>query len=247
MFPLYIARTRNQIGSQKLAGSALIDDVVAAQLVKNPGTVVSPKGVGVASTAPYRLEWVDMGWVRVKVCVSEGSGRPKNTSQKGGMHQVRTTCKVQGKRIDKCRTFWPEAEVKDRDAYLVEFVRICGVPHTRDFARHLFTIKGDDHCIRSEISAQKRAARKGISYDMPDGWFRKLYFDQGGICALSRLPMYRITGRLCPFMPVPDRIDCSLGYQPGNVRLLRHGINMMRRDMTDEFFISMCKSVANAT
>lgn len=42
-----------------------------------------------------------------------------------------------------------------------------------------------------------------------------------------------------------DRIDSGLGYTKDNIQIIRKECNIMKQNYTDEFFISICKKVAN--
>lgn len=47
-----------------------------------------------------------------------------------------------------------------------------------------------------------------------------------------------------PWAPSIDRIDCSRGYVPGNVRLVCWAFNMMRGDFPDEVVFALAKALA---
>ena len=42
-----------------------------------------------------------------------------------------------------------------------------------------------------------------------------------------------------------DRIDSSLGYVPGNVQLLTRHVNMMKQTYDNDYFIEVCRAVAD--
>jgi hypothetical protein len=42
-----------------------------------------------------------------------------------------------------------------------------------------------------------------------------------------------------------DRIDSSKGYEEGNIQWVHKHINFMKRTYSQEYFIDMCKKVAD--
>lgn len=226
----------------------LLPDAQAAHVLRNAPIACSPRGIGLGVTGSTIPRIVNMGWVRVSISTCPHDGLPKLVTEKKGRHYIRMRRTVDGVRSETTRRFWRPGDGIEigSEEYCRDYARACGVPALSDFEAALRTLKGDDLCLAAEVSAQKRAVRHSVEYDFVPGWFRRMYRKQRGLCAISRLPMYRENGKLCAKIPVPDRIESALGYVPGNVRLVRHGINMMRRDMTDEEFITMCATVATA-
>lgn len=224
----------------------LIPDRDAARIVSSQGNIfVGVRGVGAKPQRPFVPRAVDIGWAQVLIPAKE-CGRPTRlVFRDGGSWYARATWEKDGKQRSLQLRIRCEADPAS-DEFCAEYVAACGVPLLRDFEARLRALDGGDLCATAELSALRRATRKGIEYTMESGWFLKMYREQGGLCAISKLPMYREGGKLCHKMPVPDRIDPLEGYVPGNVRLLRHGVNMMRRDMHDDDFVEMCRSVAQA-
>jgi hypothetical protein len=68
------------------------------------------------------------------------------------------------------------------------------------------------------------------------------------VCSVTGLPLtweHDGSTRANPWAPSIDRIDCSLGYVPGNVRVVCWAFNMMRSDWPDEVIMTVVKSLAN--
>lgn len=80
---------------------------------------------------------------------------------------------------------------------------------------------------------------KELSIDMKHGW--DLFLKQDKKCALSGLNLSfdnkNITASL-------DRIDSSKGYIKGNVQWVHKHINIMKNKFDNEYFIEMCKKIA---
>jgi len=69
-----------------------------------------------------------------------------------------------------------------------------------------------------------------------------LYDVQRGICAITGIPMHTTT--LESDMSVsPDRIDSSVGYSKGNVRLVCVRANLMMSNLDDAHFKWWCRAV----
>ena len=66
-------------------------------------------------------------------------------------------------------------------------------------------------------------------------------------CSVTSLPLsWERDGstRASPWAPSIDRIDGSLGYVPGNVRVVCWAFNQMRGDFPDEVVFALAKAVA---
>lgn len=132
---------------------------------------------------------------------------------------------------------------------------ICDVPFKSNASRARFC---SDRCSKKSatrnmalrkasldghlIKLRARAGRKSLSQEH----LRSLHSDQDGRCAISDVEMTWQVGRghVATNMSL-DRIDPKGGYIPGNVRLVCHIINLMRRDMSDEEFVAWCRVVAD--
>jgi len=90
---------------------------------------------------------------------------------------------------------------------------------------------------------QTSAETRGLVFDVTieDIWF--LYTAQDGKCALSGLPIgWAEIGQL--HTASIDRIDSTEGYFVSNVHLVHKDINMMKQQYSQEYFIELCKAVA---
>lgn len=226
-------RARREIDGRARALS--LSDEDAARIIKAKGRiVVTPKGAVERRTFTIQAS---IGWAIVSVPMHDGGERAAYTTVRQGKHYIRSGRASEAKEWQ----FWTGPSTDD--GYMRAFVEACGIPTLDDFEATLITPKGDPLADQTEVAARKRAVLHGYGHDMQPGWFLDLYRKQGGLCALSGLPMLRRNGSLCECLPVPDRIDSSRGYYPDNVRLVRHGLNMMRRDRDDATFARLCASM----
>lgn len=89
--------------------------------------------------------------------------------------------------------------------------------------------------------------RKGRSYELDFeisieyAW--ALFLKQDRRCALTGLPL-TISRKRTEHTASLDRIDSTIGYVAGNVQWVNKEINMMKRTMSQDRFVSLCKAVA---
>ena len=76
------------------------------------------------------------------------------------------------------------------------------------------------------------------------GDLERLYVEQNGICAISGIPMHTTLNE-SDLAVSPDRLDNSIGYVKGNVRLVCARANMMMSTMDDAHFTWWCRAVVN--
>lgn len=227
--------SRVKLEAEAKARALALSDEMAARIIKaKGGIVVAPKGL-VDKPMPSVL--VSIGWAEVRVAMRDDGLRAAFTTFKNGRHNVRAGRGSEARE----KKFWGHAEIGE--GYFQEYVKACGIPTLDDFEATLTTPKGAPLAEQAEKSSRQRAVQHGYGHGMQPGWFIDLYRKQNGLCALSGLPMIRRSGILCECLPVPDRIDSDIGYFPGNVRLVRHGLNMMRRDRDDATFARLCASM----
>jgi hypothetical protein len=87
--------------------------------------------------------------------------------------------------------------------------------------------------------SKKRAKKMGFDFNLDVKDLIKIYFDQGGRCHESSLPLDYKTGT--PEMKNPckasiDRIDNHKGYVKGNVQLLCHFVNNAKSTYPKEIY-----------
>ena len=92
--------------------------------------------------------------------------------------------------------------------------------------------------------SKKSAELRGLVFDLSieDIWF--LYTAQEGRCALSGMSIgWAEVGAI--HSASIDRIDSTMGYIKGNVQLLHKDVNFMKQQFSQEYFIEVCKAIAD--
>jgi len=89
------------------------------------------------------------------------------------------------------------------------------------------------YCIHAAGSARARARSKGVPFSIDSYFIDGLLVDQQWRCAISGVPLVsprKRAGTKDPFGPSLDRIIPSLGYVPGNVRIVSNIVNSAMMD-----------------
>lgn len=90
-------------------------------------------------------------------------------------------------------------------------------------------------------SAELRGKVFNISLDDVADAYKK----QGGKCALTGWDItFPEVGQRHQFNCSIDRIDNSRGYEPNNIQLIDGRVNMMKGKYDQNFFLQVCKAVA---
>lgn len=96
-------------------------------------------------------------------------------------------------------------------------------------------------------SLRRDAKRRGLEFKVSIEYVWGLYLKQDRKCALSgRTIAMQVKGKTYPEASL-DRIDSTKGYIEGNLQWVHKRVNRLKMDMTDEEFISLCRSVAEST
>lgn len=72
-------------------------------------------------------------------------------------------------------------------------------------------------------------------------YLQKVYENQKGLCAYTKLPLLAVGNQLNTMSL--DRIDSSKDYTEDNIQLVCVAINKMKLDMTEDRFIELCSLV----
>jgi hypothetical protein len=118
----------------------------------------------------------------------------------------------------------------------------------RSCSSHDNNFKGRYHQIPHTWLAvkQRGGISRGFQWDLTIEFIWELYEKQGGVCALSGLPIGWAEKGLTATASI-DRIDSSEGYLKENVQLVHKDINFMKQQYDQEKFIALCKAVADHT
>ena len=91
---------------------------------------------------------------------------------------------------------------------------------------------------------QKGGISRGYIWDLSIEYIWNMYEEQQGLCALSGISIGWSEKGLTATASI-DRIDSSEGYIVGNVQLVHKDINFMKQQFSQDYFIDLCKLVAD--
>jgi len=97
-----------------------------------------------------------------------------------------------------------------------------------------------NHVLRER--KQNQRTRVPVEITVEDAW--NLFLEQEKKCALSGI-LLEIDNQHHQNTASIDRIDSSKGYVKGNIQWVHKHINFMKRTYSQDYFIDMCKKVAN--
>jgi predicted RNA-binding Zn-ribbon protein involved in translation (DUF1610 family) len=95
-------------------------------------------------------------------------------------------------------------------------------------------------CSRKLQDWKKGAKDRGIPWTLTPEDLDRQWMSQGGICAVSGIPMSQVSGR---YKFSLDRIDSSRGYLPGNIQFVCTVINKMKGELHLDELLAMCKVI----
>lgn len=111
---------------------------------------------------------------------------------------------------------------------------------------HSNTFKGKYNLIPYTWFSIKRKSgiSRGYFWDITieDVW--NLYEQQDGVCELSGIPIGWAEKGLTATASI-DRIDSAEGYILENVQLVHKDINFMKQQFDQQYFVDLCKQVAD--
>lgn len=89
------------------------------------------------------------------------------------------------------------------------------------------------------------AKRRGISVNIEKSDIEDMYKAQGGLCAVTGLPMQfsALESGKNSYAVSVDRIDSDLGYTRENVRLVCARVNLMKMELSDDQMMFWCGAI----
>lgn len=124
----------------------------------------------------------------------------------------------------------------------LKHIKSCGCESPQRF-------QGYKDISKSYWSLVKRNAKKRkLEFDITFEYVWSLYEKQYRKCALSGLPIvfnYSFGSKRKQQTASIDRIDSSKGYVNDNIQICHIDINMMKQDFNNDYFINLCKLVAD--
>lgn len=101
-----------------------------------------------------------------------------------------------------------------------------------------------NHIVRSANGDKGRRSPVPLEITICEAWDLFLYQDRK--CALSGVPLaFPIKHKDKGWTASLDRIDSCKGYLRDNIRWVHKDINMLKRTFDNNYFIHLCKQVAN--
>lgn len=91
---------------------------------------------------------------------------------------------------------------------------------------------------------RKGAQQRRLTFTITPEYIAWLLEKQGHCCAvtLASFSAAKVAGmRIRPWLPSADRIDCSLGYVPGNVRIVCGFVNVAMNGFGEHFFTDVLR------
>jgi len=153
------------------------------------------------------------------------------------------------RRPTTCEKCGADIEVKSERKITGRFVRNCRGCR-RKTRKEWFASQIDDPVfqIKRRLTGAKCSARqRGIEFTLTLNHVLDIYRSQNGLCAISgrRMKLRRGSGdgRRSPDSLSIDRIDSSVGYIDGNIRLVVWAVNMALADRGDVELKSLCLDI----
>ena len=111
--------------------------------------------------------------------------------------------------------------------------------HTRHYAG------GVDYHLSYIARGMRQRARMGdMECDIDAEFLKALLEEQGGLCAISGIPLTFVKGKgHIPTNASIDRMDSQKGYTKDNVQLVAHQVNTMKSNLSVNQLIEWCKSI----
>jgi hypothetical protein len=92
---------------------------------------------------------------------------------------------------------------------------------------------------------KRGAVVRNLKFTLTKRYLWNLFKKQKFLCKLSGIPLCFGRKRVTPETTASlDRIDSSKGYVRGNVQWVHKGINKMKQDLDNDYFIALCIKVA---
>jgi hypothetical protein len=85
---------------------------------------------------------------------------------------------------------------------------------------------------------KRDAEKRNILFDLTIHEINFQYVNQNRVCAFTGIPLkFGVDASV-------DRINSQEGYKFDNIQIVHKDLNMMKKDMPNEIFISWCKLIA---
>lgn len=119
----------------------------------------------------------------------------------------------------------------------------CGcIIHRRKSQSHNWKGRGELSAVRWNLIKNK-AKKRGLEFSVSLDYLWGIYQKQGGLCALTGVPIDLGTFKDDYGMASLDRIDSTGGYTEGNVQWVHRTVNFMKQSLSDAELVQWCRRV----
>ena len=119
-------------------------------------------------------------------------------------------------------------------------------PHKRRVLDNAEWINAEPWARTMFFNAERRAILAKKSFTLTPHEFLRVVAAANGACQISGIPFEK-TKEKSPFAPSLDRMDCSMGYENGNVRLVCHVANVAMNTWGIEPVLRLAKAIIAPT
>ncbi len=168
----------------------------------------------------------------------------QDPTRKDGMWFAICKCHLCGRKDYKVKPYWIKGKYGSH-------TKSCGCDRTyfkRQTGRKSSKFRGCEDMSSHYVSSAERRARKlKLDFDLDAKFLWKLYEKQGRKCALSGVPIsFSPTNKRREEGTISlDRIESDKGYTRSNVQWLHKNVNLMKMYLSQKVFIDFCKKICH--
>tara|TARA_R110002126_G_scaffold187631_1_gene336282 strand:+ start:88 stop:702 length:615 start_codon:yes stop_codon:yes gene_type:complete len=178
-------------------------------------------------------------WILLDAEPIRASKGPRANAPSTSSHTYKYKCECSG-----CETI-REVDCNNLEKGISTRCNDCGQKDNRGSNNPAW--KGYKEISASYISGLKHGAKtRGYCFEITMEDLQDLWEKQDGLCALTGQKLDLLAkGRTASNKASLDRIDPKRGYTPDNIQWLHKDINFMKRNYNEDYFIDLCKKVAD--
>lgn len=124
-------------------------------------------------------------------------------------------------------------------------VTSCGCNKNLQGKQHKLYRGYEDISLRYWSRIQNNARNRGLDFSITIEYAWGVWKEQNRLCALSGQSLCFQRSKSSNFTASLDRIDNSKGYVEGNIQWIHKDINKCKTDFSQDYFLAMCKMVAD--
>jgi len=124
-------------------------------------------------------------------------------------------------------------------------VASCGCNKNLRGKHHKLYRGYEDISLRYWSRVKRNAINRDIDFSITPEYAWGVWEKQNKLCVLSGQPLRFSRSKSSNFTASLDRIDNSKGYVEGNVQWIHKDINKCKTDFNQDYFLSLCRMIAN--